>query len=195
MRTDKRAFTLVEIAIATAIMGLIMIGIYSFFTSSRKTQSELFSKSGVVQEAQKFFKQFHNDVFQAREILFPSHPEALQRTNLYFVFRDNEDQVIMYYLDTEKNIVYRKNLTKNSKENKIAENVSDLVFKKTLNAEKYGDLHYITVTIGFFQNSKNNAIKKYKKFFFTSIHLNKQTTDFYTENGPLNRDRILQEFY
>ncbi|MCK5686480.1 type II secretion system protein [bacterium] len=201
MSKDRKGFTLVEIVVAVAIMGIAAVGLFNFFTSSQKQSSEIFSKSSVGQEAQKFFRMLRKDLFHAREIMFPSHGTAIKKTENFFVFRNQEDAVIMYYLDKDKHIVYRKDLTKNVGGKKLCENVGNLCFAKRTSPQKYGDLHYVTAAIGFFQNSRDKSVskRKYKRYFFTSLLLNKDTTDYYTQTGTLgesiNRDRILQEFY
>lgn len=202
MLKDKKAFTLVEIVVAVAILGLAAVGIYNFFTSAQKQSGELLSKSSVGQEAQKYFRMLRRDLFYAREILFPGHATCPKKSDSFMAFRNSEDEVIMYYLHPEEGILYRKNLTTNQKPRKIAENIGEVCYTKMKVPHKYGDLNYITAAVGFFQESRDKSAAgrtKHRRYYFTSLLLNKDTTDFYTHAGDIgksiNRDRILQEFY
>jgi prepilin-type N-terminal cleavage/methylation domain-containing protein len=65
----RRGFTLLELAVSTAILGVLMAGIFSAFMGSRKAQGTAVTQSMMKLEGQKLLKQLYGELTQLRRIL------------------------------------------------------------------------------------------------------------------------------
>lgn len=101
IHNNQKGFTLVELIVVLALMGLVIGTIYSFFGFSHNTYANAEAQSIVSQEATLFFTQIEKDIRNASE------PNDTSKA-IHIV---NEEQINIYQYDGDKYhlISYRRN--------------------------------------------------------------------------------------